>query len=516
MKDKSETTSHAEALKSTSIIGGSTAIVILIRMVRTKILAILLGPAGIGLEAIYDSIISLARIGVDMGISSSGVRQIAWAVGSGSLAAIATTVFTLRRVCLALGLIGAVALFLAREQVSWVAFGNADHAFDIGSLSVILLCVALTGGQGALLQGMRRIGDLAKMNILSAAVGSALSIPIVYIWGLQGIPAYMVLTATVGALISWSYARRIPIEHVKVPPRQVAGEAASLLKLGLAFVSAGLMSTGALFLLRVFVTRDFGVDGAGQFQAANAISMIYVGFILQAMGKDFYPRLTAVADDNRRCNRLVNEQAEISILLAVPGVLATLALAPWVIRFFYSSKFHIAGEILSWQVAGMFLRVLSWPMGFIVLAKGRAAILFWSDLIAYSVYVALAWFGLIVFGLVGTGMAFLGLYIFHWCMILVIVRRISGFAWSSANLRLSLLGVSTVAATLWMRLSLPEPWATAAGCTLAFLTGLYCLRTLILLVGTDEINKYTRKLGFLLPSRKASEVPQANLAASKE
>ena len=90
MKDKSETTSHVEALKSTSIIGGSTGIVILIRMVRTKVLAILLGPTGVGLEAMYDSIISLARIGVDLGISSSGVRQIASAVGSGGQTTIAT------------------------------------------------------------------------------------------------------------------------------------------------------------------------------------------------------------------------------------------------------------------------------------------------------------------------------------------------------------------------------------------------------------------------------------------
>ena len=511
MEDKREETSHVEALKSTSIIGGSAAIVILIRMVRTKVLAVLLGPAGIGLEAIYDSIISLARIGVDMGISSSGVRQIASAVGSGSQATIAGTVFTLRRVCLVLGIVGAAALFFMREQVSRLTFGSADHAFDIGLLSVILLFVALTGGQGALLQGMRRIGDLAKMNILGAVVATALSIPIVYIWGLQGIPAYLVLTAAVGVLISWSYARRIRIEPIKVPPRQVATEAASLLKLGLAFVSTGLMSTGALFLLRIFVTREAGVDGAGQFQAANAISMVYVGFVLQAMGTDFYPRLTAVADDNRRCNKLVNEQAEISILLALPGVLATLALAPWVIQFFYSSKFHIAGEILCWQVAGMFLRVLSWPMGFIVLAKGRAAVFFWTDLAAYSVYVALGWFGLKLFGLPGTGMAFLGLYIFHWCMIFAVVRRICGFSWSPTNIRLSLLGVITAAITLWVRLKLPEPWATIIGCSLALVTGLYCLRTLVLLVGVEEINKYTRKIGLSFPSRKASEIPKAAL-----
>ena len=244
--------------------------------------------------------------------------------------------------------------------------------------------------------------------------------------------------------------------------------------------------------------------------------MVYVGFVLQAMGTDFYPRLTAVAHDDRRCNRLVNEQAEISILVALPGVLATLALAPWVIQFFYSSKFHIAGEILCWQVAGMFLRVLSWPMGFIVLAKGRAAVLFWTDLVAYSVYVALGWFGLRFFGLPGTGMAFLGLYIFHWCMIFIIVRRMTGFSWSPANVRLSAIGVVAAAITLWIRLSLPEPWATLIGCVLAFAAGVYCLRTLILLVGVEEINKYTRRIGFSFPLRKMSGMRKAAATTSRE
>src|SRR5262249_33799823 len=164
-----------------------------IRMVRTKVLAILLGPGGVGLEAIYDSVISVSRTAVDLGISSSGVRQIASAVGCGSQPVIASTVFTLRRVCLVLGIIGAVALFLAREPISRLAFGNADHAFAIGLLSVILLFGAVNGGQGALLQGTRRIGDLAKMNIFGTLAGAILSIPIVYFWGRAGIPVYMVL-----------------------------------------------------------------------------------------------------------------------------------------------------------------------------------------------------------------------------------------------------------------------------------------------------------------------------------
>jgi PST family polysaccharide transporter len=64
------------------------------------------------------------------------------------------------------------------------------------------------------------------------------------------------------------------------------------------------------------------------------------------MGADYYPRLTGVAHDHAAVNRLVNEQTEIGLLLAVPGLLATLALAPWIIRLFYTSEFLPAVELL--------------------------------------------------------------------------------------------------------------------------------------------------------------------------
>ena len=495
--------SHAEALKSTSIIGGSTVIVMLIRMVRTKVLAILLGPGGVGLEAIFDSVINLSKTAVDLGISSSGVRQIASAVGSGNEAVIAATVLTLRRVCLVLGILGATGLFFARDFVSHLAFGTGEHSSDIGLLAIILLFGAVMGGQGALLQGMRRIGDLAKMNVFGALAGAAISIPVVLLWGRAGIAAYMVLAAGASALIAWSYARRIRIESVKISFSQIASEARSLFKLGVVFLASGLMTTGALFLMRIFVTRQEGLYGVGQFQAATGLAMVYVGFILQAMGTDFYPRLTAVADDDRRCNQLVNEQAEISILIALPGVLATLGLAPWVIQTFYSSKFDQAATILCWQVAGTFLQVNSWPMAFIIVAKGRAAAFFWTDLASYSFYVLLAWVGLKLFGLPGTGMAYLGLYVFHWCVVYVIIRRMSGFSLSPVNIRLSLLGVITVAIALLSRLTLGDPWATIIGCLFACLTGFYSIRTLLRLVGTEKIARYMQKLGVSFLARKS-------------
>ena len=185
----SDASSHVQALKSSSLIGGSTAIVMLIRMVRTKVIAVLLGPGGVGIEAILDSVASLSRTLFDLGVSSSGVRQVAAAVGSGNEHAIAQqTVFALRRVCFVLGVVGAATLFLSRHVVSRVAFGSAEHASSIGLLAIILMLGAVTGGQGALLQGMRRIGDLARVNIIGTLASVVVTVPIVMIWGVAGIP----------------------------------------------------------------------------------------------------------------------------------------------------------------------------------------------------------------------------------------------------------------------------------------------------------------------------------------
>ena len=120
------------------------------------------------------------------------------------------------------------------------------------------------------------------------------------------------------------------------------------------------------------------------------------------MGTDFYPRLTAIAGDHTACNRLVNEQAQVSILLAGPGVLATLTFAPLVMRLFYSPEFYGAADLLRWICLGMLLRIIAWPMGFIVLAKGEQAIFFWTEVAATVVHIGLAWLLVAEFGLVGS------------------------------------------------------------------------------------------------------------------
>lgn len=268
---------------------------------------------------------------------------------------------------------------------------------------------------------------------------------------------------------------------------QVGNEAAGLLKLGFSFMATGLMMTGASYAIRVFVLRKVGFEAAGLYQSAWNLGGLYVGIILGAMGTDFYPRLTAAAKDNSTCNRLVNEQTQVSILLAGPGVTATLTLAPLVIALFYNSRFREAVEVLRWLCLGMALRVISWPMGFIIVARGAQSLFFWSELAWTVVYVGLAWVCVSAFALNGAGIAFFVSYIFHVCMIYLIVRRLSGFRWSAANVKLGLLFISTTALVFCGFYKLPYPLAVAIGILAVIVSSVYSLRVLLNLVSLDRI-----------------------------
>ena len=473
---------YGQILKSSALIGGSSALNIAFSIVRTKVLALLLAPAGIGLFGVYGSILDLVRAIGGMGINTSGVRQIAEAVGSGDSQRVARTVTTLRRVAFILGALGALLLVIFCKPVSRLSFGDVQHADAVALLALAAFFMDVSAGQGAVVQGMRRIGDLARMSVLGALYGTLFSILIIYFYRERGIVPSLVCVAAMGILTSWWYSRKVRVERVAMTFADISGEVSALLKLGFVFMAVNLMTLAVAYLVRIIVLRKIGEDAAGFYQAAWALGGLYVGFILQAMGTDFYPRLTAVANDNAECNRLVNEQAEVGLLIAGPGVLGTLTFAPLVIQVFYSAKFGPAVEILRWICLGMMLRVASWPMGFILGAKGARQTIFWSELAACAIQIGLAWVCVLGFGLKGTGIAFFASYVCYWCLIYAIVRSVSGFRWSAANRQLALLFVPLVGAVFVSWYCLPRVAAAILGVVVTLVSGVYSARTLSKLV----------------------------------
>jgi antigen flippase len=480
---------YGQIIKSSALIGGSSLLNIGFGIIRTKAMALWLGPAGVGLFGLFNSVYDVVRSLAGLGINTSGVRQIAEAVGSQDARRISRTVTILRRVAFGTGALGGLLLLLFCRPISWLTFHDYQHAAPLALLGLAVFFADVSAGQAALVQGVRRIADLATMSVLGAFAGTALSLPIIYVFRERGIVPSLVVGAAMGIAFSWWYARKVKVEPAAVSWRELLGETSALLKMGFVFMASSLMTMGVAYLVRIILVRKLSLEDAGFYQAAWSLGGLYFGFILQAMGADFYPRLTAVAHNNTECNRLVNEQAEIGLLLAGPGVLGTLTFAPLVIELFYSQKFGPAVEILRWICLGMVLRVVSWPLGFILVAKGEAKLFFWTELLGNALQVVLIWFGVRFFGLQGTGMGFFGLYIFYSFGIYFVVRRLSGFRWSAANRHLGLLFLVLVGIVFAAWYLFSHLVAGVLGAIVTVLVGLYSLHTLCTLVPLDKLPK---------------------------
>jgi O-antigen/teichoic acid export membrane protein len=313
-------------------------------------------------------------------------------------------------------------------------------------------------------------------------------------WGGQGVVFYVIGGAATTILVSWWYARRVQLESILLSWNETRFITLKLLKLGLAFVSAGLLTMLSSYLVKVFVTHQLGVLATGLYEAASALANVYVGFILGAMGADFFPHLAGVSQDDTASNRLINAQAQIGTLLALPGILAVLALGPWLLKLLYSAEFAAAFDIFRWQALGTYLRLVSWPLGFLIVAKSRGSLYLFTELISNLFFLGAAWLGLQLWGLTGAGAAFFALYLFYTGLMMVIGKRLSGFAWTPASLRLFGWTLAAVMAAFALSFITLVPLAFGLGMGLTLIAGLIALKTLRNLIGADVFRSHLQRI----------------------
>jgi len=307
----------------------------------------------------------------------------------------------------------------------------------VGWLSIGVALSVASASQSALIQGMRRIGDIARLSVYGAAISTLLGIGILWQWGSSGLIAFVIAGPLSTYLLGhWYVSRLSRAVPVETSITELTRQWQTLLRLGIPFMGAGLIGTVVQLWIRVEIDSTLGGEALGHFQSAWMISMQYIGFVLGAMGADYYPRLTGVINNHKVASNLVNEQTEIALLLSAPVFIAMIGLTPFVIHFLYSAAFMPAAEVLRWQILGDVLKVASWPLGFVIVAAGAGKTFFWSETIVMLLMGSvIAAFDASV-GLVITGMAFLLCYVVYLPMVYFLAKKRIQFQWQPKVFRL--------------------------------------------------------------------------------
>jgi len=259
------------------IIGSAQLVNILLSILRMKVLAVLLGPAGVGLLGIFNSLQGTVSTFAGLGLNSSGVRQIATTKGNQKELSRVRTVLLWANIMQ--GSVAMAAVWMMRERLAVWLLGDAVHAGQIGLIGIGVLLSLLAGSQTALLQGIRRIGDLARVTTLGAAGGTVAGLMTVWLQGQEGLIWFILAQPLAAVLVALYFTRKLPKSTApKLTPKEIWVVWQPLAALGGVFMLGGLATAATLLLVRGMIVQELGLAGAGFFAASWGITMTYVGF----------------------------------------------------------------------------------------------------------------------------------------------------------------------------------------------------------------------------------------------
>ena len=415
--------SYRSLIKSTSIFGGVQFFKIIIAIVKSKIIALLLGPTGLGVLGLFNTTIGLITSLTNFGLSTSAVKDIAAASESGDEMRISRVTFVVKRLLWVTGIIGAILTFFLSSKLSQFTFGNDDYKFAFMWLSSTLIFSQLTIGNIVLLQGMRKLNLLAKVNVIGSFIGLVLSVPFYYYLRLDGIVPAMIVSIVSLFLVSIFYYRKINFNSVRLNLIETLAEGKGMLKMGFLISLTGFIANGVSYLLRIYISNYGDLVDVGLYTAGFTIIGTYVGLVFTAMSTDYYPRLSGVSDDNKKTILLINQQAEISILILAPILTVFLIFSYLAIIFLYSNEFTSIDRLIQWSALGMYFKAVSWAISFIFLAKGASIVFFWNELIWNVYFLVFSLLGYYLDGLDGLGIAFFISYVLYLIQVFLVAKN---------------------------------------------------------------------------------------------
>lgn len=414
--------SYRSIMKATSLFGGVQVYQILISLIKSKLVAVIIGPEGLGIMSLYQNGLSLIQSVSSMGLSTSAVRDVSKANNDGDSSRISYIVAVVRKLVRYTGLIGLLLVLFLSPILSKISFGNYDYAIPYALLSVTLLIDQLCVGQKVVLQGMRRLGYLAKSMAIGSTLGLIVSIPLYYFIGVKGIVPTLILNSVTAFVLSSFFASKLNIEKVTVGLALALKEGSQMMKMGLSMSLTNIVGYITAYAMSWFIRSIGGVEEVGLFQAGYAIMATYTGLIFNAMSTDYYPRLAAVNSDNYKCMDIINQQLLIAILLLAPLLAICALYSPLIVPILYSNDFLSITNYMVLASLGMMFKIVSWCIAFVFIAKSEAKLFVISELFISIFNLICNIVGYKLYGLTGLGLSFAFGYLIYMLQVYMIAH----------------------------------------------------------------------------------------------
>ena len=414
--------SYSQIMKATSLFGGVQVFNILISVIRSKAIALLVGPIGFGVIGLLNSTLRIIGDFTKVGLDTSAVKEISERNSDKDPSKVTEIIFVLEKLIWFTGTVGALITLVFSRYISYLTFGNTDYTYAFVWLSIAVLFTQLAKGKIAILQGTRRLKKLAYANLTASTVSLLITLPLYYFFKIDGIVPALIGTALITFGIFKFFTKEVDIPRLSFTKQELFHKSKAMLLLGATMSVTSMIVALTGFLIQIFIRSTDGLEAVGFYSAGFLIVNAYVGMIFTAMSTDYFPRLAAINTDNNKMNIAVNQQADVAILLITPVIVLFLTFAPFIVELLYSSKFNVIIGFVTFGVLGTFFKAVSFSLGYVIIAKGHSKVFITLSLIFNSLFLIISVVSYNIGGLTGVGIGFLVYYFIHFIALKVLTK----------------------------------------------------------------------------------------------
>jgi PST family polysaccharide transporter len=434
-------------VRSVFLIGLSSVANTGVSVLRNKLLAVTLGPTGVGLFAQLLGLQTLVAGLVPLGLQTAALRYIAlYRVQDSGL--LVRFVGTAVRLLLWLSAIATVlCLLFLRPLTLWA---TSSVAYMILLVPPILGIAFMVQSQTWLtyVQASLETRAYSRALVLISVSGLVVLAPLILIWGLQGAAVHLF----VSAVLSWSLARWTARRTMTHETRQAVDAApfdreavGKLYRFGIANLPPFLLTVVFTFVVRAQIVHDVGLTQNGIYQVLFAISMQYLGIPINAMTAYSFPRISQLRDVDA-INQEVNNATRVAVLFSTAGILAILLVRDVVVSVLYSDRFLAAVPLFPVQMAGDLLKAVCFAVQLPMLPQERFRARNVMTVVQYAILAAI-FFGVPasdrLWGAIwGHAASWAG----HLLLLVLYLRRVNRFRFTAENNRLLVSSFAAVVA----------------------------------------------------------------------
>lgn len=443
-------------------------------LVRSKLFALFLGPANVGLTGLYANVFTvLASIGT-LGVNASLVTNLPKVQADADRRKLLRSAFVIA--IASSGVLAVLLVLLNPWLPTWTGLPSHPIAdpWLVGGALLSIWALFLTG----VLQAKMMVASYARSVAVGAIVATTIAAVAVPLWGVQAL-GIAVLCAPLGTFIVASYQlvrHREDPEAVKPPTDDPASQdahvdARRMVQAGLWMMTGVLVQAAIPLALRLVVTRNLGLHDAGLYHVAWLLSTIAVNFLLVTMSADYLPRASQPLGREGQ-SRLFTQAVRTNLLLGGIVLAATAGFASLGIYLAFSREFVEASGILRLYCIGAVFQILNQNLGYLLMAHDGAARLLLRDVAGGVTAVVVASLLVGQHGLAGVGLGFIAGHVIGLIVAFTLAAQARIIDFKAESFLLAIAVATGLAATfLW-----PQ-WAMLAGTGLAATLMLILVRT---------------------------------------